>query len=100
MTPAKPARRPRVIKVFDPSSAPRCRSRILVEVHFEGRVERAAIADVSASGARIVGPRLELPLGTPLDIHYAAVGGAAPKPLQAEFVRATDDGFAIAIVRR
>jgi hypothetical protein len=100
MTPAKPARRPRVVKAFDPSSAPRCRSRILVEVHVDGRVERGAIADVSASGARIVGPRLDLAPGTPLAIHYETKGGAAPKPLQAEFVRPTEDGFAIAIVRR
>jgi hypothetical protein len=66
----------------------------------EGRIERAAIADVSASGARIVGPRLELVPGTPLEIRYAAVGCDAPRPLRAEFVRATADGFAIAIVRR
>ncbi len=100
MAKAKPARRTRAPKAYDPAAAPRCRSRILVEVHVAGRVERAAIADVSASGARIVGPRLDLAPGTKLEIHYEAVGGAAPRPLRAEFVRGTEDGFAISIRRR
>jgi hypothetical protein len=95
----KPARRPSRAKRFDTEAAPRNRSRILVEVHVAGRVERAAIADLSPSGARIVGPALELAPGTPVEIRYQAVAGIAPKPVHAEYVRATEDGFAVRIVR-
>jgi len=99
MAAAKPAPGSPRAKVFDPLAAPRCRSRIPVEVHVAGRVEHAAIADLSPTGARIVGPALALEPGTRLEIRYAAVKGVSPRPLRAEFVRATDDGFAIRIVR-
>jgi hypothetical protein len=85
---AKPAK-----KVFESDAAPRCRSRILVEVHVAGRVESAAITDLSASGARLVGAPLRVARGTPLEIRYRAFAGAAPRPLRAEYIRATDDGF-------
>ncbi|MBM4337735.1 MAG: PilZ domain-containing protein [Deltaproteobacteria bacterium] len=85
---------------FDsPRAAPRCRSRILVEILVAGRVERGAIADVSPSGARIVGPVLSLAPGTPVEVRYLAAKGIAPKPLRGEFVRTTEDGFAIRILR-
>ena len=84
---------------FNPAALPRCRSRIPVEVHVAGRIERAAIADLSPTGARIVGLALALEPGTPVEIHYPAVKGVSPKPLRAEFVRATVDGFAVRIVR-
>lgn len=80
-------------------AAPRCRSRILVEIRVAGRIESGAIADVSPGGARIVGPRLALEPGTPVEIRYLAAKGAAPKPVRGEFVRATEDGFAIRILR-
>ena len=99
MSTGKPARAPRRAKRFDSEAAPRNRSRIPVEVHVAGRIERAAIADLSPSGARIVGPMLALEPGTPLEIRYKAVAGVAPKPVHAEFVRATEDGFAVRILR-
>jgi hypothetical protein len=92
---AKPA-----APAFDSDAAPRCRSRIPVEVHVEGRVERATIADLSASGARLVGAPLRVARGTPLEIRYKAFAGSAPRPLRAEFVRATEDGFAVRILPR
>ncbi len=95
---AKPAPDPLPAEVASTRAAPRCRSRILVDVHVAGRIERAAIADVSPSGARIVGPVLRLEPGTPVEIHYAAAKGVAPKPLRGEFVRTTEDGFAIRIL--
>lgn len=98
MAPAKPAPGSTNAEDSAPRAAPRCRARIPVEVHYAGRVEHAAIADVSATGARIVGLALALEPGTLLEIRYAAVRGVAPKPFRAEFVRATDDGFAIRIV--
>jgi hypothetical protein len=85
--------------VFDSKALPRCRSRILVQVHVAGRVESAAIVDLSPTGARIVGPALALEPGTPVEIHYPAVKGVSPMRLRGEFVRATADGFAIRIVR-
>jgi hypothetical protein len=85
-------------KVFDSDAAPRCRSRIPVEVHVGGRIERATIADLSASGARLVGAPLEVARGTPLEIRYRAFAGSAPKPLRAEYIRATEDGFAVRIL--
>jgi len=96
---ARPAPRAKT-KAFDPDAAPRCRSRIPVEVHVEGRVQRAAIADLSASGARLVGAALDVARGTPLEIRYRAFAGAAPRPLRAEYVRATEDGFAVRILKR
>ena len=86
--------------VFDSEAAPRCRSRIPVEVHVAGRIERAAIADLSASGARLVGAPLAVPRGTPLEIRYKAFAGSAPRPLRAEYIRATEDGFAVRILKR
>ncbi|MFI5317839.1 MAG: PilZ domain-containing protein [Myxococcota bacterium] len=86
------------LKFIDVSAAPRCRSRIPVEIEIAGRRERGAIADMSASGARIVGIRLDLPPGTPLQIHYAS--GSAPVLLAAEIVRVTADGFAVKILPR
>ncbi|HTO69310.1 MAG TPA: PilZ domain-containing protein [Myxococcota bacterium] len=85
-------------KFIDDSAAPRCRSRIPVEIDIAGRRERGAIADMSASGARIVGVKVDLPPGTPLDIRYASV--TSPVLLQAEIVRLTDDGFAVKILPR
>ena len=90
--PAKP------IKFMDMDAAPRCRSRIPVEIDVQGRREHGAIADMSASGARIVGVQLDLPPGTPLQIRYAS--GTAPILLAAEIVRATEDGFAVKILPR
>jgi hypothetical protein len=87
-------------KSFDSDAAPRCRSRIPVEVHVAGRVEAATIADLSASGARLVGTPLRVARGTPLEIRYRAFAGSAPKPLRAEYIRATDDGFAVRILKR
>jgi hypothetical protein len=83
-------------KVIDLTAAPRCRSRIPVEVEFAGRVERAAIVDMSSSGARLEGPRLELEPGTPLQIRYPSTSVA----MDAEFVRVTENGFAAKILRR
>ncbi|HXX47345.1 MAG TPA: PilZ domain-containing protein [Myxococcota bacterium] len=80
---------------FDDTAAPRCRSRIPVEIDIAGRRERGAIADMSASGARIVGVHTDLPPGTPLEIRYASV--SAPVLLSAEIVRVTEDGFAVRI---
>jgi len=80
---------------FDDTAAPRCRSRIPVEIDIAGRRERGAIADMSASGARIVGVHTDLPPGTPLEIRYASV--SAPVLLSAEIVRLTEDGFAVRI---
>ena len=85
-------------KVLASDAAPRCRSRIPVEVHVDGRIERAAIADLSASGARLVGAALRVARGTPLEIRYRAFAGSAPRPLHAEYIRATDDGFAVRIL--
>jgi len=86
-------------KAFDDTALPRCRSRIPVEVHVAGKTHSAAIADLSPTGARIVGPALSLEPGTPVEIHYPAVRGVSPVPLRGEFVRATADGFALRIVR-
>ena len=91
-----PAAKP--IKFIDTDAAPRCRSRIPVEIDVQGRRERGAIADMSASGARIVGMKLDLPPGTPLQIRYGS--GTAPMLLAAEIVRQTDDGFAVKILPR
>jgi hypothetical protein len=85
-------------KFIDDSAAPRCRSRIPVEIEIAGRLERGAIADMSASGARIVGVPLDLPPGTPLQIRYAS--GSSPMLLAAELVRCTADGFAVKILPR
>lgn len=82
-------------KFIDVGAAPRCRSRIPVEIEIAGRRQRGAIADMSASGARIVGVHTDLPPGTPLEIRYASV--AAPVLLSAEIVRLTEDGFAVRI---
>lgn len=82
-------------KVIDTTAAPRCRSRIPVEIEAGGRRERGAIADMSASGARIVGVQLDLPPGTPIAIRYGSA--TAPILLTAEMVRATADGFAVKI---
>ncbi|HTO09881.1 MAG TPA: PilZ domain-containing protein [Myxococcota bacterium] len=91
-----PPPRPKIIKFMDLEAAPRCRSRIPVEIDVHGRRERGAIADMSASGARIVGVQLDLPAGTPLQIRYAS--GTAPILLAAEVVRRTADGFAVKIL--
>lgn len=85
-----------MIKPIDESSAPRCRSRIPVEIDIAGRRERGAIVDMSSSGARIVGVQMDLPPGTPLQLRYSA----SMTPVSAEFVRATDDGFAVKILPR
>jgi hypothetical protein len=82
-------------KVIDLTAAPRCRSRIPVEIEVGGRRERGAIADMSASGARIVGVQLDLPPGTPVAIRYGSA--TAPILLAATMVRATADGFAVRI---
>jgi len=95
---ALPPPAPKPIKFMDLEAAPRCRSRIPVEIDVHGRRERGAIADMSASGARIVGVTLDLPPGTPLQIRYAS--GSAPVLLAAEIVRRTDDGFAVKILPR
>jgi len=86
------------IEFIDDGAAPRCRSRIPVEIEIAGRLERGAIADMSASGARIVGVPVDLPPGTPLQIRYAS--GTSPVLLIAELVRRTDDGFAVKILPR
>jgi hypothetical protein len=91
--PVPPKRKGR--KVIDLTAAPRCRSRIPVEIEVGGRRERGAIADMSASGARIVGVQLDLPPGTPVAIRYGSA--TAPILLAAEMVRATADGFAVKI---
>ena len=95
---AAPKKRAPAKKAFDPSAAPRCRSRIPVEVEAGGRRERGAIADMSASGARIVGVQLDLPPGTPVAIRYGSA--TAPILLAAEMVRSTPDGFAVKIKPR
>ena len=82
-------------KVIDSTAAPRCRSRIPVEIEAAGRREHGAIADMSASGARIVGCQLDLPPGTPVAIRYGSA--TAPILLATELVRATADGFAVKI---
>jgi PilZ domain-containing protein len=89
---------PKPVKFIDDSAAPRCRSRIPVEIDIAGRREHGAIADMSASGARIVGVQVDLPPGTPLEIRYASV--SAPVLLSAEIVRLTEDGFAVKILPR
>ena len=89
---------PKPVKIIDTDAAPRCRSRIPVEIDVHGRRERGAIADMSASGARIVGVKLDLPPGTPLQIRYAS--GTAPMLIAAEIVRRTEDGFAVKILPR
>jgi hypothetical protein len=83
-------------KIIDLSAAPRCRSRIPVEVEVAGVVERCAIVDMSSSGARLVGTKLDLPPGTPLRIRYPSTSVT----MDAEFVRVTEDGFAAKILRR
>jgi len=93
--PAKPKPGKAKAKVIDMTAAPRCRSRIPVEIEVGGRRERGAIADMSASGARIVGIQLKLPRGTPLAIRYGSA--TAPILLAATMVRATADGFAVKI---
>jgi hypothetical protein len=95
--PAAPRPAPAILFVDD-GAAPRCRSRIPVEIEVGGRLERGAIADMSASGARIVGVPLDLPPGTPLRIRYAS--GSSPMLLAAELVRRTADGFAVKILPR
>jgi hypothetical protein len=85
-------------KVVDTTAAPRCRSRIPVEIEAGGRRERGAIADMSASGARIVGVQLDLPPGTPVSIRYGSA--TAPILLNTEMVRATADGFAVKMLNR
>jgi hypothetical protein len=102
---ARPARkRPEIrkgkaaAKTVDMTAAPRCRSRIPVEIEAGGRRERGAIADMSASGARIVGVRLDLPPGTPISIRYGSA--TAPILLSTEMVRATADGFAVKMLNR
>src|SRR5262245_15706866 len=82
----------------DTTAAPRCRSRIPVEIEAGGRREHGAIVDMSASGARIVGVQLDLPPGTPVGIRYGS--GTAPILLSTELVRPTPDGFAVKIRRR
>lgn len=99
MAAPKSSSAPSPSEVDPPRAAPRCRSRILVEIHVAGRVESGAIADVSPSGARIVGPVLALAPGTPVEVRYLAAKGMAPKPVRGEFVRTTEDGFAIRILR-
>lgn len=84
------------MKFIDEMAAPRCRSRIPVEVDIGGRRERGAIVDMSSSGARIVGIQMDLAPGTPLQIRYSS-GTVA---VAAEFVRGTDDGFAVKLLRR
>jgi len=84
------------MKPFDATAAPRCRSRIPIEIEVAGRRERGAIVDLSSTGARIVGIAVNLPPGTPLRIRYAS--GVAP--VSAEVVRATGDGFAVRILPR
>jgi PilZ domain-containing protein len=98
--PRVPSAAPPVVpfKFMDLDAAPRCRSRIPVEVEIAGRRESGAIADMSASGARIVGVRVDLPAGTPLQIRYAS--GTSPVLLSAELVRVTEDGFAVKILPR
>jgi PilZ domain len=97
--PAASASKPApAIQFVDDGAAPRCRSRIPVEIEVGGRLERGAIADMSASGARIVGVPLDLPPGTPLRIRYAS--GSSPILLAAELVRQTADGFAVKILPR
>jgi PilZ domain-containing protein len=85
-------------KKIDTTAAPRCRSRIPVEIEAGGRRERGAIADMSASGARIVGVQLDLPPGTPISIRYGSA--TAPILLSTEMVRATADGFAVKMLNR
>jgi len=92
---AAPKKGPAAKKAFDLDAAPRCRSRIPVEVEANGRREHGAIADMSASGARIVGIKLDLPPGTPVAIRYGSA--TAPILLAAEMVRTTADGFAVKI---
>lgn len=84
------------LKYTDDMSAPRNRSRIPVEIEIGGRRERGAIVDMSSSGARIVGVRIDLPPGTPLQIHYSS----NMTPVLAEVVRVTDDGFAAKFLPR
>lgn len=84
---------PRPAKVVDLTAAPRCRSRIPIEVEYGGRREHGAIVDFSASGARIVGVRLALEPGTLIAIRYSP----NTSPVTAEFVRVTEDGFAAKI---
>jgi len=90
-----PKKRAAAKKPFDSTAAPRCRSRIPVEIEVGGRRERGAIADMSASGARIVGVQLDLAPGTPVAIRYGSA--TAPILLAAEMVRSTPDGFAVKI---
>lgn len=94
----RPAAAGPATRFTDTMAAPRCRSRIPVEIEAAGRREQGAIADMSASGARIVGVRLDLPPGTPVAIRYGS--GTAPILLSAELVRPTPDGFAVKILRR
>ena len=97
--PATAAARPPLaqpVKTFDDWAAPRCRSRIPVDIQVGGRCERGAIVDMSSSGARIVGVALELAPGTPLEIRYPS----GTTLMSAEVVRATDDGFAVRILPR
>jgi hypothetical protein len=84
----------RPAKVLDLGAAPRCRSRIPVEVEYGGRRQNGAIVDFSASGARISGVHLDLPPGTALAIRYSP----NTSPVTAHFVRVTEDGFAAKIV--
>jgi hypothetical protein len=101
---ARPARkRPEIRKrkpekTVDTTAAPRCRSRIPVEIEAGGRRERGAIADMSASGARIVGVQLDLPPGTPISLRYGSA--TAPILLSTEMVRPTADGFAVKMLNR
>ncbi len=81
-------------KVMDLSAAPRCRSRIPVEVEYGGRRQNGAIVDFSASGARIQGVHLDLAPGTTIAIRYSP----NTSPVTAEFVRVTEDGFAAKIL--
>ena len=64
------------VKMFDVDAAPRCRSRIPVEIDIDGRIERGAIADMSASGVRIVGPQVTLPAGKLVQIRFGAGDGS------------------------
>ena len=84
------------MKIFDESAAPRCRSRIPIEIQVGGRLECGAIVDMSSTGARIVGIALDLPPGTPLQIRYPSGSVLAA----AEVVRATPDGFAVRLLPR
>ncbi len=86
----------RPTEFFEDLAAPRCRSRIPIEIEVAGRRERGAIVDMSSTGARIVGIAMKLPPGTPLQLRYAS--GIAP--VAAEIVRATGDGFAVRILPR